>query len=80
MVDNPVKNGGRDPIAEFNRADPACEDELDLPGADFLVELHCREELPFVRGAHVQLGWQAGALEETFDALDFARGQAEDLS
>src|ERR1035441_1188820 len=79
MVDNPVKNGGRDPIGEFSRANPACKDELDLPRADLLVELHCQEEFPFVRGAQVQLGGQTSAPEETLDALDFARGQAEDL-
>src|ERR1035441_507836 len=79
MVDNPVKNCGRDPIAEFSRANPACKDELDLPRADLLVELHCQEEFPFVRGAQVQLGGQTSAPEETLDALDFARGQAEDL-
>ena len=79
MFDSPGKKGGRDLMAEFNCANPAGEDELDLPGADLLVELHCLEELPFVRGTQVQLGWEAGALEETLDALDLAGGQAEDL-
>jgi hypothetical protein len=74
MVDGRGKQGGGDLGAELNRADPAREDELDVPGADLLVELHRGEQLPPLRGVEFHLGGQADALEEAFDARDFARG------
>src|ERR1035441_1846611 len=79
MVDGLGKQTGGDLVVELNRADPACQNKLDLPGADLLVELHRQEDLPFVRGAQVQLSREAGALEEPIDALALTPEQAEAL-
>src|ERR1017187_3937953 len=47
LVDDLDKHGGGNLVAEFNRANPACQNKLDLPGADLLIEHHGREDLPF---------------------------------
>ena len=78
-VDSLGKEGGRDPLAEFPGADPAGEHELDLASADLLVELHRGEELLPLRGVQFQAGGQAGAPEDSLDAVHLARGQAEDF-
>src|SRR5208283_3147435 len=79
MVDGLRKQGGGDRVAEFDQADAAGKHELDFSAADFLVELHCGEDLSLLRRVQLHPGWQPGALEDAFDALHIACRQAEDL-